>query len=179
MRRRPGQPLTDLPNEEGDCRPRGEWTQVAVAVHCRGPEWLHSLPSPWFRRPQDRLGLKPPQPQARLRSTFFSPLQPSTSAGAPTSDHTQHTQRQCSQHPTLAHFTAPPAPRNCSFLFAAKRPVAGHLISPPVPLLGHRHGRCHEGQSSRELLRSRPLSQASPRLQVAFPDSLQANIGTS
>lgn len=72
----------------------------------------------------------------------------------------------------------PPAPRNCSFLFAAKRPVAGHLIS-PVPLLGHRHGRCHEGQSSRKLLRSRPLSQASPRLQVAFPDSLQANIGTS
>lgn len=134
MRRRQERPLTDLPNEEGDCRPRGEWTQVAVAVHCRGPEWLHSLPSPWFRRPQDRLGLKPPQPQSAppLNLLFTSAAIHAVLSlgGRPT----------IPQFSTRAHFhratrlaNHSSSPDSHSNLFAAKLPVAGHLISSRPP----------------------------------------------
>lgn len=158
MRRRQEQPLTDLPNEEGDCRPRGEWTQVAVAVHCRGPEWLHSLPSPWFRRPQDRLGLKPPQPQSAppLNLLFTSAaIHAVLSLGGRPPHHTQrrnapqmllvdskslNTRTFSPRHPPCEPFLL-----SRSNLFAAKLPVAGHLISSRPPL-GHRRGRCHENQ---------------------------------
>lgn len=143
MRRRQEQPLTDLPNEEGDCRPRGEWTQVAVAVHCRGPEWLHSLPSPWFRRPQDRLGLKPPQPQSAppLNLLFTSAAIHAVLSlgGRPT----------IPQFSTLAHFhRATCLANHSSSPTQSFSPPSGQLLvtsSPPVPLLAHRHGRCHEG----------------------------------
>lgn len=123
MRRRQEQPLTDLPNEEGDCRPRGEWTQVAVAVHCRGPEWLHSLPSPWFRRPQDRLGLKPPQPQSAppLNLLFTSAAIHAVHSLGGRPPPPPHTAPQCSpnaarrlnksQHSHMHIFSAPPALR--------------------------------------------------------------------
>lgn len=159
MRRRQEQPLTDLPNEEGDCRPRGEWTQVAVAVHCRGPEWLHSLPSPWFRRPQDRLGLKPPQPQSAppLNLLFTSAaIHAVLSLGGrppPTTHSAAMLPKCCSstqQVSTLAHFhratrlanhSSSPAqtfsPPSCQLLVTS---------SPPVPLWGTGAERCHENQ---------------------------------
>lgn len=172
--------------DRGESGPR--WPSPCIAEDRNGFTVFHL---PGFAVPKIALVSSLLSPKVRLRSTFFSHLQPSTrcslSAGVPPTTHSAAMLPKCCSSTqkvsTLAHFhratrlanhSSSPAqtfsPPSCQLLVTS---------SPPVPLWGTGAEDAMKTKSSRDLFRSRPLSQASPRLQVAFPDSLQANIGTS
>lgn len=158
--------------DRGESGPR--WPSPCIAEDRNGFTVFHL---PGFAVPKIALVSSLLSPKVRLRSTFFSHLQPSTrcflSAGAPPSPNSQHS-HTFTAPPALR--TIPPLPLN-PFRRQAVSCWSPHL--PPSPFWPTGTEDAMRAQSSRELFRSRPLSQASPRLQVAFPDSLQANIGTS
>lgn len=124
--------------DRGESGPR--WPSPCIAEDRNGFTVFHL---PGFAVPKIALVSSLLSPKVRLRSTFFSHPQPSTrcllSAGAPPSPNSQHSHT----------FTAPPALRTIPplplkpFRRQAASCWSPHL--PPVPLLAHRHGRCHEG----------------------------------
>lgn len=139
--------------DRGESGPR--WPLPCIAEDRNGFTVFHL---PGFAVPKIALVSSLLSPKVRLRSTFFSHLQPSTrcslSAGVPP----HHTQRRNAPQMLLVDSTSlntrtfsprhPPCEPfllSRSNLFAAKLPVAGHLISSRPPL-GHRRGRCHENQ---------------------------------